>query len=653
MLSDTSKFKKLTKDPTTSLKQRANKLITQLNSTPNCMKIDKLIGDFKPGYIYGNVKTHKPNNPLRPIISQCPTPTYNLAKTIHRIIEPFIPNQYTLKSTNDFIDLLRSNPSRGILASLDVESLFTNVPIEATIEIIIAHVYHHTTLPPPAIPENILKEFLSLCTKESPFISPSGDLFCQIEGVAMGSPLSPVFANFYMGDLETRLFNDQSIKPHLYARFVDDIFLQINDTDSVIRLKELFENNSVLNFTYELNVNSKLPFLDILVTSTNQGFHTTVYKKPTDKGMCLNADSECTELYKKSVITNYIHRIFKATSTWHDFHTQINVMKQSLVNNNYSNTSIDFEIQKFLNKVHSPGEPRNGTTDISIFYLNQMHRNYKLDERIIKEIITNNVVTANNSNRLKFIIYYQNKRASNLVMCNNPNPKPPTLQQSGLVYMFKCALPHSKVESYIGLTQAKLSDRLIAHTYNGAIRQHFIDHHGTAPSRPQLTDNTSILMKAPDRYRLLIKEALLISKFSPSINRQYNDFNNTLKLFNNTSRTRHNAPLSQDNRPGTHNPPATPPRTDSEVPHPSTPEVIPQAHGSSLTANNDFDVNSAISPDIQQRITRLIQNSRPGTPLDSSPPSLSLTNRSGDNTARRLRPLLHRRSVSPASLHML
>ena len=68
--------------------------------------------------------------------SLCPTPTYKLAKALNKIITPFIPNQYSLQSTNDFIDLIHSSNSQGIIASLDVESLFTNVPIDQTIEII-------------------------------------------------------------------------------------------------------------------------------------------------------------------------------------------------------------------------------------------------------------------------------------------------------------------------------------------------------------------------------------------------------------------------------------------------------------------------------------------------------------------------------------
>ena len=125
ILSNQEKFVKINKDPTNMLKNKANKLITTLNAAQDSLKIPKIIGDYQPGYIYENVKTHKPNNSVRPIISQVLTPTYNLAKNINSTIDPYIPNDYTLKSTNESIDLI---------ASLDAESLFINVLVNKTIK---------------------------------------------------------------------------------------------------------------------------------------------------------------------------------------------------------------------------------------------------------------------------------------------------------------------------------------------------------------------------------------------------------------------------------------------------------------------------------------------------------------------------------------
>ena len=139
---------------------------------------------------------------LYPRFQLHPLCAFKLAKKLNNLIKPYIPSDYSLISTDDFIDLLRSTRPDGLIASLDVESLFTNVPVETTIEIILKNVYEHPTLPRLDLPRHILANLLRSCTTEAPFRSPDGKLFLQIDGVAKGSPLGPTFANFYMGNLE-------------------------------------------------------------------------------------------------------------------------------------------------------------------------------------------------------------------------------------------------------------------------------------------------------------------------------------------------------------------------------------------------------------------------------------------------------------------
>ena len=73
-----------------------------------------------------------------------------------------------------------------------------------TIDIIINNVYNHPTLPPPPLPPAELKELLILCTQGTPFRF-NDRLYVQTDGVSMGSPLGPTFADFYMADLENKL----------------------------------------------------------------------------------------------------------------------------------------------------------------------------------------------------------------------------------------------------------------------------------------------------------------------------------------------------------------------------------------------------------------------------------------------------------------
>ena len=96
----------------------------------------------------------------------------------------------------------------------------------------------------------------------------------------MGSVLGPIFSNFYMSDLENRIFNSTK-KPPIYLRYVDDILILTNNINEINILQDTFQNNSVLNFTHEINKNNKISFLDVLIdANNNNNFTTSTYKNP-------------------------------------------------------------------------------------------------------------------------------------------------------------------------------------------------------------------------------------------------------------------------------------------------------------------------------------------------------------------------------------
>ena len=91
-----------------------------------------------PGKIYGSVKVLKKDNSVRPVVSMVGTPEYELAKFLDKMIKPYIPNNYMLELTNDFISKLNQFQfsSNHKLVSFDATSLFTNVPLNETIRLI-------------------------------------------------------------------------------------------------------------------------------------------------------------------------------------------------------------------------------------------------------------------------------------------------------------------------------------------------------------------------------------------------------------------------------------------------------------------------------------------------------------------------------------
>ena len=208
-----------------------------------------------------------------------------------------------------------------------MENLFTNVPVLETINIIINNIYHHPTLPPLKINSNTLQKILLLCTTEVPFYDHPKD------GIAMVSVLGPIFDNFYMSALENKVFNTIN-KPNIYLRYADNILLLTNSTDEINTIQEIFQNNSVLNFTQEININNKIPFLVVLIDTSNiDWFITSTYKKSTNiNPWTLNFQSECPFHYKRTIIKALISRAKLLSSFRTIFLNELKNMKQTLIN---------------------------------------------------------------------------------------------------------------------------------------------------------------------------------------------------------------------------------------------------------------------------------------------------------------------------------
>ena len=535
ILCDKSKFKAISRNPVEQLKRKANDLISAANKHMGEMKIPKIVGEFCPGYFYGNPKIHKEGCPLRPIISQIPLPTYHLAKYLNKVLSPFVPQTYSLRSASEFIDLISDKHKSGMLASLDACNLFTNVPVEKTIGILMDYAYRNPTLDPPAVPEYVMSALLRLCTTQAPFRCPNGSLFYQIDGIAMGSPLGVLFAQAFMTRVEETVLQAQGIdKPSLYCRYVDDILVDVKDDVELSNLRARLEEVSGLKFTVEKSVADRISFLDVAIDAHTGSFATDVFRKPTDMGNCMNGKSECPDRFKDSVIKAYVNRAIKHCSTWNALDNELKRVKQILINNNYPIHAVDKQIQNAINKhVKTPNPPSAEGTTHTLFFKNIMSPAYKTDERMLRNIIKRNCKPVQEKDALRLVIFYQSPTTASLVMKNNLSCDKTLLKQSNVIYQYKCNLGDCALRSgsnYIGLTTTTLSRRITMHLQNGGPKTHTITEHDTPLTRQQMVDNTTILDTCQDIRRLRILEAVHIRDRDPAINRQVNA-RGTLPLF--------------------------------------------------------------------------------------------------------------------------
>jgi hypothetical protein len=175
-------------DPTESIERKTVLLLLKKSSFPEevCQQVRPQ--GFRPPRLYGLSKIHKPGVPQRPIISTIGSPTYRLAQHFARLLSGHSGHSpHYIKNSIEFVQVLSSLQvdTNDIMVSFDIVSLFTKVPIRETIDLLGRH-----------FEEDALGLFGLFLTTS--YLTFNGQFYAQTDGVAMGSPFSPVIPNFYI-----------------------------------------------------------------------------------------------------------------------------------------------------------------------------------------------------------------------------------------------------------------------------------------------------------------------------------------------------------------------------------------------------------------------------------------------------------------------
>ena len=177
-LLNTERFKRLTTDPTTATERITQNVLRKIKSKFSKQEYKRLYPTGSaPARFYGTGKIHKLKNdravdelPIRPIISNINTASYQLEKYLAKLLSPLSTSEYTVKSTSNFITHIKGQniPNHFKLISFDVTSLFTDVPLDFTIDIILKRIYDENEVN-TKIPKQQMRDLLFLCTKNVHF----------------------------------------------------------------------------------------------------------------------------------------------------------------------------------------------------------------------------------------------------------------------------------------------------------------------------------------------------------------------------------------------------------------------------------------------------------------------------------------------------
>ena len=204
-------------------------------------------------------------------------------------------------------------PKDHTFISFDVKSLFTYVPLDFTINVILIRIYNENEIH-TNIKRLEMKELLLLCTKNVHFTF-NNDIYQQCDGVAMGSPLGPVVARIFMVVLERTLLPRLREYMTPWKRYVDNTIaaIKLTSIDHVLMILNTFHKN--IKFTYELEINKKISFLDVLLIRKNETLETTIYRKSTNDGVYLHWDSSAPKNWKRSTLRSILTTAYKMRST--------------------------------------------------------------------------------------------------------------------------------------------------------------------------------------------------------------------------------------------------------------------------------------------------------------------------------------------------
>lgn len=499
LLNDNETYEKLTKNPLKNVAADFNKTVRNIGRNKDDIKLLEQFKVINPSlqYFYGLPKIHKEGVPLRPIISNVGSFSCKLAKWLSSLLSPFVGkfSSSNIKHSQDFVDKIKHlNCNNFKMLSLDIVSLFTNVPVDDVLAFLENKLVDFQDEFPLQVSKIIA--LVKLCVTNNVF-SFDNKFYRQRNGCSMGSSLSPVLASLYMEYFESCIL-PQIIPPGMcWYRYVDDIFTVWNDDWGSFetffqKLNDLVPN---IKFKVEWEVDGKLPFLDVLVIRDNGKLSFSVYRKPTHSGSYLHYFSNHSVQVKRSMASGLFLRALRICSPQY-LDQELNCIKKQLSKLAYP----DWFLDKSLSVAKS-----------NFYGLNNSDSSYNETntQKVLKvpyNSSTDSIMKKLPKEKIKVICNYPNKLFNNVV---NVHQKEKCVVNQG-VYKIPC---NDCGLVYIGQTGRDLKSRVCEHKNSVRYAQNSsaVFNHVSTLGHNIGWNNAEILYKSSCSYKRKIIESALIN----------------------------------------------------------------------------------------------------------------------------------------------
>ena len=545
-----STYDTVDKNPTNKLEEDTKSLMkrTLQDKVPDDNLRRLLPQHARTAEFYGLPKTHKPGNPLRPIVSACGDPLDKLSWLLQCILTQlltFIPAHIT--NTQSYLTRLKdafpvSLPANSIIFSFDVCNLYGNIPINEAIDAVITLIESNLTkINMYSLTVDDIRTLLTHVLSNN-YLTFNSKLYKQSSGIAMGNRLAPPVAIAFMHAFETKFFSKLERLPTLYMRYIDDILGVW--THGIDRLNHFFNlmnsHHSSIRFTMEHSATTnRLAFLDTLITVHPSGAYTTeLYFKPMSAPIVLHYTSAHPMSTKRAVLNGEVQRALRVSSDREATDRSLNSVIQLFMQNGYPKSIVERTIKNNKYNMHATRHQlrnvtKNPTTTIymRLPYINEtivrrvngIIRGAKAPVKPVwmsKDSIQNRLI----SSALVSPPCPSGKKKCHACMnglrgkCNTKN----------VIYQITCNLCEAKQlnEFYVGECTRPVRYRYNEHLSDARLRkldtplgEHVLKEH---PDLSNTTINASFSIKILDRGKdcaeVKIKESIFIRDLKPSLN---------------------------------------------------------------------------------------------------------------------------------------
>ena len=229
-LGEESTYEKIIGDCVSPLISTVKKCLLGINKRGDISKetLDYfLVDNPRLGRFYMLPKIHKRlfDVPGRPVISNSGYFTENISAFVDYHLQPLARQVKSyIKDTNDFLrklDGLENLPKDSLMCTIDVVGLYPNIPHDEGIAAVKKALERRDD---KSISSESLLELTELVLKNNIF-EHNGEFFKQKQGTAIGTKMAPPYAILFMDELENTIIEGFRLKPYVWWRYIDDIFL--------------------------------------------------------------------------------------------------------------------------------------------------------------------------------------------------------------------------------------------------------------------------------------------------------------------------------------------------------------------------------------------------------------------------------------------